>query len=328
MTKTDTSLKQNIKDIIKQVKSLKVTPKKRMKRGGTGELPTYACPFVGRLSVSKFSTPPTNETFTKILTDKEQYDNEVAISLHLNKKLKGNQQNILYALNCFSFTKSELSENEKNTINSCIVDAKNADSFNKDAPIFYALEYYNGGENLSQFFKKNPKSYDDTLVCKIIKDINTLVENLEKVGVAHNDLANPANYTIKNNEISLIDFGEAKITNDFTKNQESLLEGLKNIIIKKSDVYSKQLKIITKHQLLGLCESVPDDPEEAFRIFLRARQLEQGAHQATSAESPPRASKRTSSASASRTPTETPTGTPTKVLRFSGGKKKSTPMKK
>ena len=69
---------------------------------------------------------------------------------------------------------------------------------------------YNGGENLFQFLS-NKNNYTNDDVCKLVSEINILVEKSEDYGIYHNDLGNLANYTIRDGEVFLIDFGEAKI---------------------------------------------------------------------------------------------------------------------
>ena len=158
MTKID-------KDLNKITKRLKTF---KMARHNGGELPTYGCIFDGQLECSKNSTIipewdsmikiKQDNIITKVLTNKDQFNNELHIAQYLHPKIlnTSNQDHILYCIKALIINKEVLTLDELKHINTCKFNEPNKDKpqFNKTSNTFYVLEYYNGGINLEQFISK------------------------------------------------------------------------------------------------------------------------------------------------------------------------------
>jgi serine/threonine protein kinase len=326
-------MRKNDKDINKITKRLKTL---KMARRNGGDLPTYACIYTNRLefSISGQITPEwsaninPSDIITKVLTNSDQYQKELHVAQHLRSTMSAagiqDQQHILYVVKAYSFKKSEFTANELDIFNRCEVDKPKEGiiNFDKSAEDLYALEYYNGGINLAQFLE-NRENYNDDLICKIVRDIDSLVEKLHSFGVAHRDLGNPSNYTIKDNEVYLIDFGEAEITHDFTYDDERLLEGLKEIIRKKRGI--PNVRTYTKSQILNLCTPEMSEEEKASERARRAAEFtantnaygspeKQGTPPSTQFDSPPPSGRKLFNSFDSPSPPKKP--------RQEGGKKK------
>ena len=231
MTKTDTSLKQNIKDIIKMLKKMqKISPSKKKKQNGGNDdnddtLPFYSCVKQSYIPIDeskmnskwfseKFNAFPKTELVTKILTDGDKYNEELEIAKYIDSKPE-RESRLLYPIGGCVIPNGP----ETNAIlstcpeNKRMIDNKLTFDKNTTGPI-YLLYIERARFTFTDFINSYHQSQgqrqlsDDELV-QIFDDILSGINQMHSIRITHNDIQKPSNIMIKNNRGYIIDFGEA-----------------------------------------------------------------------------------------------------------------------
>jgi serine/threonine protein kinase len=231
MTKTDTSLKQNIKDIIKMLKKMqKISPSKKKKQNGGNDdnddiLPFYSCVKQGYIPIDdskmtskwfsgKFNSFPKTQLVTKILTDGDKYNEELEIAKYIDSNPE-RESRLLYPIGGCVIPNGPETQAILSTCpeNKRMINNKFTFDKNTTGPI-YLLYIEKADYTFTDFINayhqgQGQRQLSDDELVQIFDDILSGINQMHSIRITHNDIQKPSNIMIKNNRGYIIDFGEA-----------------------------------------------------------------------------------------------------------------------
>lgn len=176
------------------------------------------------------------QLITKIITREDIFEKELAVAQYIDSRLAAKSQ-LLYALETCTLPSSD--EHVAAVLQNCKNKGEMHNgklTFDKNATTVYLLQIEHGGITLDNFIQSYDGTKTDDELYIIIHDILNNISELHSLNIAHNDINNPANITLKEVDSGLkaflIDFGEAKLnasTLEKKKDIEDSFEIIKSI---------------------------------------------------------------------------------------------------